>query len=335
MSLRDRSPEAIDNLIREAAEAGIQFVIPLAKSTSGRALYKSHIVPEAHPGSDDALELVIKAAHKYGLRVYPWICVNSDGGEEALSPTLESHPDWCIVNANGQRVGFIDPSSKEARQYVCSIIREIVCGYDVDGISLDYVRYPSGRNCFCDRCIRMFRESSGYDAREASRAQPGTDLWRKWRAWRMKQVNLEMQEIRKTVEEVKPGIPISSYVWGVHTYGQGFQTCQDWKTWIRKGLIDWINPSGYVYNMKDFQKRVAENRKEIPEGFPYLITIGVRTSHGQLNSASEVKAQVDEAIKLGADGVIFFTLEYTRQYLAELAPFLRQIAQPDRDPGKK
>lgn len=327
MSMRDISPEAIDALLKEASESGIQFVIPHAKSTSGTAFYESDIIPEARPGASKALGLVVEIAHKYGLKVYPWICVNSDGGEQSFSSTLEVHPDWCVVNINGKRAGYIDPSCKEARAYVCSIVREIVSKYDIDGINLDYVRYPSGKNCFCERCIRLFKEATGYDARDANNAPPGTDKWRKWRAWRMKQINLEMEEIRRTVDEVKPGLPISSYVWGVHTYGAGYQICQDWKTWIRRGFLDWINPSGYVYNIEDFRKRVLDNRKQIPPDFPYLVTIGVRTSHGRLNSAGEVKKQVREAIALGATGVVFFTLEYTRPYLKELSPLLKQLSQ--------
>ncbi|MDI6828363.1 MAG: family 10 glycosylhydrolase [Armatimonadota bacterium] len=326
MSLRDGSPESIAALVNEAADAGIEFLLPIAKSTSGKAYYKSEIIPEARPELPDMLKTVIDVAHKRGLKVYPWICVNCDGGEQP-SKTLEEHPDWCVISSNGKSGGYIDPSSQEARDFVCSIIREIVAKYDVDGINLDYVRYPSGRNCFCERCVKLFKEATGYDARDADKAEVGSDKWRKWRAWRMKQINLEMEQIRKAVDEIKPGLPISSYVWGVHTYGERYQTCQDWKTWIRKGWLNWINPSGYVYNMKDFTRRVAENKAAIPEGFPYFVTIGVRTSHGRLNSADEIKAQVKEAMRLGADGVVFFTLEATRSFFGKLSPFLKQVGK--------
>ncbi|MDH7482767.1 MAG: family 10 glycosylhydrolase [Armatimonadota bacterium] len=326
MNLRDGSAENISALINEAADSGIQFLMPIAKSTSGKAYYKSEIIPEARPGSPDMLKIVINAAHKRGLKVYPWICVNCDGGEQP-SKTLEEHPEWRVVSIDGKSGGYIDPSSPEARDYVCSVIKEIVSKYDVDGINLDYLRYPSGRNCFCDRCARLFKEATGYDARDADKAMPGTDKWRKWRAWRMKQINLEMEQIRKVVNEIKPGLPISSYVWGVHTYSEKYQTCQDWKTWIKKGWLDWINPSGYIYNMKSFSDRVSQNRSAIPKGFPYLVTIGVITSHGRLNTADEIKAQINEAMRLGADGIVFFTLEYTRPFLKDLSSTLRQLGK--------
>ena len=316
---QSETPEDIKALVNAAADAGIQFLLPMATTTSGMAMYDSKILP--HAGSFDRLKVLIDTAHARGLKVHPWMQVNAQG-----PAMLEAHPDWCQVNSEGTRVGYLDPSSPEARQRVASIAREIAENYEIDGISLDYVRYSGGgRYCFCDRCKAAFKEATGLDCLEADKADKGTNLWRKWRAWRFGQINSEVEEIAHAVREARPGAQVSSYVWGAHTYGASSQICQDFKTWIKRGWLDWINPSGYAYKPGEFRKKAADNRQAVPKGFPMLITIGVTTSHGRLNSSADVKAQVKDALDVGADGVVFFTLEYTKPFLKDLSPMLHQV----------
>jgi len=102
-----------------------------------------------------------------------------------------------------------------------------------------------------------------------------------------------------------------------------YETCQDWKTWINQGWIDWINPSGYRYTEESFWDTARENRAAIPTGFPYYITIGVKTSHGELKSADEIKRQIRMSREAGADGIIFFTWESLRPFLPEVAEAIR------------
>jgi uncharacterized lipoprotein YddW (UPF0748 family) len=320
------TPEQIRDYVNKAADAGIQFLLPCGKTTSGMAYYDSDILPRVRPELD-SLAVLIEAAHKRGLEVHPWVCVNSEGGASP-SQFLQSHPELCMVNSKGERVGALDPSSPEARAYIASVIREIATRYEIDGISLDYVRYASpGRFCYCERCKKEFKAATGLDCSKAYEAAPGTDLWRKWRLWRQRQLLAEMEEIRRTLKDARPDATLSMYVWGAHTYGSRYDTCQDWKTWIRKGLLDWINPSGYVYNRRDFRTRAAANLRSVPEGFPTYITIGVTTSHGRLKSASEVRTQVEDAVDLGASGVVFFTLEYTEPFLEDLSPTLHALGK--------
>jgi len=313
------TPEGIKALVDEAADAGIQFIMPMATTTSGMAMYDSKILP--HAGDFDRLKVLIQAAHARGLKVHPWVQINSQGPR-----MLEEHPDWCQMNSEGKRVGYLDPSSPQVRVHVNSVVREIAENYEVDGINLDYVRYSGGgRYCFCDRCRSAFKEATGLDCVAADRAEKGTDLWRKWRAWRFGQINTEVEEIAHSIRDARPGTQVSAYVWGAQTYGANFQICQDFKTWIKRGWLDWINPSGYAYKPGEFRKRATDNRKATPPDFPMLITIGVTTSHGRLNSSDEVKTQVREAFDIGADGIVFFTLEYARPFLKDLKPLLHEI----------
>ena len=312
--------EKLTAFVNEAADAGIQFLLPMACTSSGMSMYDSKILPHAKDDFD-RLKVLIDAAHARGMKVHPWVIVNSQG------PTVaEAHPDWCQVRQDGARVGYLDPSSLDARKHIASVLQEIARNYDIDGISLDYVRYSGGgRYCFCDRCKSAFKVATGLDCVEADKAEMGSGAWRKWRAWRFKQINEEMEALSHAVREVKPNAQVSSYIWGAHTYGSRFQVCQDSKTWVKRGWIDWINPSGYVYNEAKYKTTVTDNRGAFPKDFPVLMTIGVYTSHGSMKDADQIKAYIKDTLALGANGVIFFTLEYTKPYLKSLSPLLHTI----------
>jgi uncharacterized lipoprotein YddW (UPF0748 family) len=129
------------------------------------------------------------------------------------------------------------------------------------------------------------------------------------------------------VNKVKPGLPISSYVWGYNTYVSKSEVCQDWMTWINDGVLDWINPSGYRYTDAAFLEAARLNREHVPQGFPFYITIGVKTSHGALKDAAEIRKQMTMARQCGADGLVFFTWESLRPFAPELAGEIKSYGQ--------
>ena len=105
------------------------------------------------------------------------------------------------------------------------------------------------------------------------------------------------------------------------------EVCQDWVTWINEGVLDWINPSGYRYTDEAFLEAARLNREHVPKGFPFYITIGVKTSHGALKDAAEIRKQMTMARQCGADGLVFFTWEALRPFANELAADIKSYGR--------
>lgn len=70
-----------------------------------------------------ALQKTVKLGHAQGIRVHAWIS--------------------CFKTSSG----WVNPSSATRQATILSVIKYVVANYDVDGISLDYVRYP-GTACY-------------------------------------------------------------------------------------------------------------------------------------------------------------------------------------------
>jgi Uncharacterized protein conserved in bacteria len=115
---------------------GFTDIFLLVKGTGGSVGYNSKIaLSVAHPDMD-VLKEVVDEAHKKGIRVHAWFCVDSD------STWAAAHPEDIAVHVTkGRNSTNITPMSTAYRNYEESLIREVIENYDVDGIHLDYIRY--------------------------------------------------------------------------------------------------------------------------------------------------------------------------------------------------
>jgi uncharacterized lipoprotein YddW (UPF0748 family) len=329
------SPDKLRETMKFMKSVGIDFVFPSAK---GSVVYwDSEVAPKELVRDRDYMARITRCAHTEGLKVYPVFCVATEGGESGPNALLKQNPSWAFFY-DGARRGYIDPGSADARHYEVSLISELVSKYDVAGLSLDYCRCPSrvgytdtGRAEFLKKynvdlakivgagSEALDTEGGKKPARPSAASARSNPIWPEWQKWKTAQINTLAREIRAAVNKAKPGLPISSYVWGAHTYTNKSEVCQDWVSWINEGVLDWINPSGYRYTDQAFLEAARLNREHVPKGFPYYITIGVKTSHGALKDAAEIRKQMNVARECGADGLVFFTWEALRPFASELA----------------
>ncbi len=136
---------------------------------SGRwdAYYPSAVfpAPAAPPTEADPLARALEDAHARGLEVHAW--VNALLAWSAADPpanpahVFRSHPDWFVADTRGRsmravgraeldRMGlvgegwFLDPALPEVRTELRRFVLELATRYPVDGVHLDYIRYPAG-----------------------------------------------------------------------------------------------------------------------------------------------------------------------------------------------
>ena len=146
-----RQQQALRQTLDRLQQAGINTVIFQTRIRATVA-YPSNIEPwdgafSGTPGRGpgyDPLAFALRECHKRGMELHAWVvafpicnaALARRLGAEALP---KKHPELC------HRCGdawFMDPGVPATAQYVAGICREIVERYDVDGIHLDYIRYP-------------------------------------------------------------------------------------------------------------------------------------------------------------------------------------------------
>ncbi|RJS84443.1 hypothetical protein CW702_02480 [Candidatus Bathyarchaeota archaeon] len=315
---RDEGPRNVEKVVEVAAENNLNMLRPFVIDTRCEASYNSSIVPIKEFEGWDPLKIMVEEAHRRGLEVHTFICVVPQGVER-LGPPLLEHPDWAMVTRDGEKIGWGNPAHPEFREYVKEIVLEVVRNYDIDGVSFDYLRYPGMNVDYSEYSRRMFMDEYGVDPIDLDEKNP---LFDAWRLWRIKQTEILVKELYEAVKRLKPQVLVSAYVWTVR---DPYICLRDWVEWVRKGYLDAVNPSGYIYNYKEYINRCKENIEAIRRvnpRVPIFINIGVHTSHGTLKSAAEIIKWVEGARKLKADGISFFTMKTLLPYIDEVSKAL-------------
>ena len=156
-SLKTRA--GIRRVVADLVAAGATAVIAEVVRRQD-AYYDSEVLPRTtdpalEPGLD-VLDALIEEAHAAGLEVHAWIPFAPTWHEfytdlpapdgwvsTAHGPTAAEADRWVTRTVDGTWDTYLDPGLPEVRAHVAAIVGEIAAEYPVDGIHLDYVRYPS------------------------------------------------------------------------------------------------------------------------------------------------------------------------------------------------
>ena len=136
------------NTLDQLQKAGVNTVL---LQTRVRA---STIYPSAYEGFDqcitgrygqapgyDPLQFAVDECHRRGMECHAWIVTIPIGktNEERFKAFKRKNPT--LTRTIGQE-GFMDPENPRTGDYLANICAEVTRRYDIDGIHLDYIRYP-------------------------------------------------------------------------------------------------------------------------------------------------------------------------------------------------
>ncbi len=234
---------------------GLNAIIFQVRPTAD-ALYRSSFEPSSHwltgtQGSSltwDPLEWTIEEAHKRQMEVHVWLnpyrvnLAKTDTTMICEDHIWKKHRDW-FWEYNKQ--WYFDPGLDVTREWICTIVQDIISRYDVQAIHMDdyFYPYPVGKKQLPD-AETFARYPRGF-----------TDI----REWRRNNVNMAIQEISATIRECKDSVEfgISPFgVWrnanvdstgsattaGITNYDDLYA---DIRLWIKNGWIDYVLPQLY------------------------------------------------------------------------------------------
>ncbi|MEH1913903.1 MAG: family 10 glycosylhydrolase [Nostoc sp.] len=273
--VRAGSKAGLAQIFDRLAQAGINTVF-FETVNAGYTIYPSQVAKEQNPliRGWNPLEEAVKLAHERDMELHAWVWTFAAGNQrhnEILNlnpnypgPVLAAHPDWANYDnlgnmiPIGQSKPFFDPANPEVRQYLLKLYEEIVTKYKVDGLQLDYIRYPfqdpsAGRTYGYGKAARaQFQQLTGVDPVNISPSQ--TDLWQKWTTFRTEQVDSFVAQVSQQLRQKQPNLILSVAVFPLPELERIQKIQQNWETWARRGDVDLIVPMTYALDTSRFQR---------------------------------------------------------------------------------
>jgi hypothetical protein len=315
------SASDVEEIFSHAASGGFNVVLFQVRGTFD-AYYDSSFEPWAKGltgtlGQDpgwDPLQTAVDEGHARGIRVHAWL--NTVPFWSGIDPPAESaprhmlleHPEWLVVDSSGQTIElnssyvYASLGNISVREHIAAVAGDIADKYEVDGVHLDYIRYPGA-------------EYSHDDASEA--AYDGDDLGLSFGDWQREMVLDTVARVRQSVVASRPGTLITCAVWGIYEDLWGWNTSegnpdyyQDSLAMVDRGLADAILPMIY-WPLTDPPGQYTDYRTLVEffgDSVPgEALWAGL---HGDYDDFDEIAAEIDVARTAGASGHAVFAYSY-------------------------
>ena len=226
----EKQKDELRNILDSYVKAGINTVL-IQTRIRGTVIYPSSYEPwdgclSGFPGKSpgyDALQFAIEECHKRGMEIHAWVVTIPVGKWNAKGCKNLRQKFPGLIKRIGAD-GYMNPEDSRTSQYLADVCEEIVRNYDVDGIHLDYIRYPDNWK----------RRVNAVEGRQ--------------------NITSIVQAIHDKVKALKPWVkmscsPIGKYndlsrYWS-HGWNAYSRVYQDAQGWLKSGLMDELFPMMY------------------------------------------------------------------------------------------
>lgn len=282
--------------------------------SNGTVLFKSSLDPFSSyitgklngSAAYDPLEYAIKLAHERGLEIHAWInCVNVFSGNESSVLNNPDHicqrkPEWIVEDVrDGSKSFWLDPGLPEVREYLSDLIAEMVENYDVDGVHLDYIRYP-GKNFDDDFSFGIYNGGLSRDD------------------WRRNNITELIDLINRKIKAIKPYVKLGAAPIGVYKNHKGMyawegytEVYQDSREWLRKGVLDYVVPQIY-WGMNENPRFDLVGKDWLDNAFGRSVILGIGAY--KENVKNEIGKMIQFSRSMSAGGVAFFRYSNIKDY---------------------
>ena len=249
------SPDEIKRIVKQLKNANFNIVFVEGYILGGYTIWPTKIGKQLEQFKGwDPLKILVDECHKYGLEVHMWSHIFRAGGN---SPLFETHPEWIewdtpIKEFDPTVVYWICPARKGYREYYKKFVKELIDNYNIDGIQLDYIRYPESPKRSCYYCKGIFQKKTGIDP-WLPETKNNIEEWMKWNMFRENLVTDFVREISNFIRSYSPRTYISAAVWPRNQHGfLNNYVIQDWENWIDNQYIDALCPMEYFTDAESF-----------------------------------------------------------------------------------
>lgn len=317
------STEHIRDWLGQLRGAGITQYMPFVLS-GGKALFG---VPALPAPERDLLARVLDVARPLGLAVHPIFGLGAVF--PAAAPEQGRYVPLCHGDEEqipGYAVGNACAAWPENIDFICTVVRQLLDRYPVDGLHMDYTRYPNAdwfhtHPCICERCRAGRRQWLGHDV--------PTDEDLALSAYSYLEIKMRGQFVRRLPAALREicderSLPLSLAA-RARYLKDAVAEGQDWAEWARDGLLDEIMPMSYNPCFERFTRFVEQHVRLLKGADKTVLLPGIgRKSSLGTQTPQQMAAQLEYVRECALPGACIF---HAKALGAEDLSLLRQFAR--------
>ena len=306
----ERQKRQLQHMLDELKAANVNTVL-LQTRVRATTIYPSTIEPwdgclSGKPGVSpgyDALQYAIDECHRRGMELHAWVVTIPIGKWNTYGCQQLRRRYPSLVKKIGDE-GYMNPELTGTADYLTNICEEITRRYDVDGIHLDYIRYPET-----------------------------------WKGSKQREnITRIVRSIHQRIKQYKPWIklscsPIGKYDDLSRYSSRGWnayrQVAQDAQGWLRQGLMDQLYPMMYFQGNNFYP--FAINWQEQSYGRTVVSGLGIYMLHPRERNwpLAEVKRQLNVTRSIGM-GHCYFRAKFLLDNVKGVFSYVKDF---DRHPA--
>jgi len=311
---KETTKEQVETHVQQIKDAGLNTIF-LETVFNGYTIFPvEYDATYQNPDYEgfDVLQAYIDACHSRGMQLHCWVesffigMQREDGG----GPVMRAHKDWLLTDREGNawedtmygKMYFFNPARPECREWIVGLYEILCTKYDLDGIQLDYVRYPQKTKekdyGYDDYTINAFIAEKGYDPREYKSKSFEVKTFE---YYKQQQVTEFVKMCSTRLRAIKPELILSLSVYPFFDDGRD-QFMQSSREWMEKGYGDLVVPMAYYENAV---ASLTKDAIKLAKGASNVV-IGVSAQNGF--TTESLKTQIETVLAQGA-GVAVFEFE--------------------------
>ena len=270
------TPAKIDSVVTFARVHGIKQIMIHCRYR-GDALYYPNRIFDLYPNPEpvsyilgeehfDPLAYMLNAVWGHEIEVHAWVTVFVVT-PRVMDRVSADHiyfekPYWITSDFRGKIMAtdsyegaYLDPGIPDVHDYLMNVFRDLVVNYPVDGIHLDYIRYPDSQ----------FGHSPGALANYKRESSDGETNFHDWRS---EQVTRFVRRLYAEMKYINSDLIVSAAVFSNLDRAKE-RYSQDWIRWLDQGYLDYAYMMAYSVDddvIREELKRVLSHKDKIVVG---------------------------------------------------------------------
>ncbi len=248
---------------------------------------------------------------------------------------VQENPKAWAINENGERVEAaswfmgVCPTDPDFRNFRFQQLRNLLSEYDIQGVWMDYVHWHAQfeepepilpETCFCENCLTTFSREKNIFIPKGNTAEKAKWILQnkndEWRDWRCNVIYDWSFQIRKIVDQQKPGALLGIYhcPWDDQEFQGARRRILGLDYDLLKDLFDVFSPMVYharmgrepvwvEENINWFCNRLNINPNTSPQVWPIIQTY----NNPYIISANEFEIVMNGGLSGESSGLMMFT----------------------------